>query len=74
MSRTETGPMRIGDDWTGVFIRGDDAMKYAMTLGQLLRCVKPADFTTSLQWEHVRSLRDLLRSCDESTHTKRITP
>jgi hypothetical protein len=24
--RVETGPLKFGDDWTGVFIRGDDAM------------------------------------------------
>lgn len=23
--RVETGPMRFGDDWTGVFFRGDNA-------------------------------------------------
>lgn len=23
--RVETGPVKFGDDWTGVFIRGDDA-------------------------------------------------
>ena len=25
MTRTETGPLKIGDDWTGYFIRGDEA-------------------------------------------------
>lgn len=24
--RAETGPMKFGDDWTGVFIRGDNAL------------------------------------------------
>lgn len=31
-TRAETGPMKFGDDWTGVFIRGDNAAGYAMTL------------------------------------------
>jgi hypothetical protein len=26
MGRAETGPMKFGDDWTGVFIRGDTAL------------------------------------------------
>jgi len=26
--RAETGPMRFGDDWPGVFIRGDNAFFY----------------------------------------------
>lgn len=30
--RVETGPVRLGDDWTGLFIRGDDCFALAMTL------------------------------------------
>jgi hypothetical protein len=26
MERVETGALQIGDDWTGLFVRGDDAM------------------------------------------------
>jgi hypothetical protein len=41
--RAETGPMQFGEDWPGVFIRGDDALVFAMMcprvpeLQQLLR-------------------------------------
>lgn len=31
--RPETGPMRFGDDWTGVFIRGDNAAGYLVMAG-----------------------------------------
>lgn len=31
-SRPKTGPMRFGDDWTGVFVRGDHAAAYALAL------------------------------------------
>jgi len=31
--RPETGPMQFGDDWPGVFIRGDNALFFARTLG-----------------------------------------
>lgn len=34
--RAETGPMAFGDDWPGVFIRGDNAGWYAMLLRQHL--------------------------------------
>lgn len=34
--RVETGPTQIGDDWPGVFIRGDNAAYYAMMLRQYL--------------------------------------
>jgi len=32
MSRVETGPLKFGDDWTGVFIRGDNALSWASYL------------------------------------------
>src|SRR5215471_16043620 len=35
-SRAETGPMSFGDDWPGVFIRGDNAMMHAMKLRLLM--------------------------------------
>lgn len=42
--RPETGPMRFGDDWTGVFIRGDNAAYYAQNLRMLLELIeKPLD-------------------------------
>jgi hypothetical protein len=34
--RVETGPIQIGDDWPGVFIRGDNAIYYRMCLEALL--------------------------------------
>jgi hypothetical protein len=35
--RVETGPVQFGDDWPGVFIRGDNAMVYAMALSSLIK-------------------------------------
>jgi hypothetical protein len=35
--RVETGKVQIGEDWPGVFIRGDNAMHYAITLRGFLR-------------------------------------
>lgn len=34
--RAETGSMQFGDDWPGVFIRGDNAGPYGMYLASLL--------------------------------------
>lgn len=34
--RVETGPIAFGDDWPGVFIRGDNAAYYALNLRMLL--------------------------------------
>lgn len=35
--RVETGPVQFGDDWPGVFIRGDNAFFYARGLERLIR-------------------------------------
>ncbi len=32
MARLETGPVQCGDDWPGVFIRGDRALHFAAAL------------------------------------------
>ena len=34
--RVETGPVQFGDDWPGVFIRGDNAMALALYLEQFV--------------------------------------
>ena len=35
-TRVETGAVQFGDDWPGVFIRGDSAAYYAMIIDTLL--------------------------------------
>lgn len=35
-ARVETGPVQFGNDWPGVFIRGDHAGYYAMTLRAII--------------------------------------
>lgn len=37
MARPETGAMQFGDDWPGVFIRGDNAAYYSLALDSLLK-------------------------------------
>jgi len=37
-TRVETGPVKIGDDWSGVFVRGDHA---AIIAGQLRHFIQP---------------------------------
>ena len=62
--RRETGVMQDPGDWPGVFIRGDDAMRYALALSRLIAEVGRAeDFTASLERGPVLDLRDLLGSC-----------
>lgn len=49
MSRVETGPVKIGDDWTGVFIRGDEAIHYAFMLEALKDAYVKAEAPSQLQ-------------------------
>jgi hypothetical protein len=43
--RAETGAIKFGDDWTGVFIRGDNAATYALALSLVL-ADKPSGIET----------------------------
>jgi hypothetical protein len=56
-SRAETGRMQFGNDWPGVFIRGDEALNYARTMRYLAEQIGAQD--TSLMMGLVR----LLESC-----------
>jgi hypothetical protein len=38
--RPETGLMGFGDDWPGIFIRGDDAMHFNTQLKVLKECIR----------------------------------
>jgi hypothetical protein len=65
--RIETGPIQFGDDWPGVFIRGDNAMHYAMLLTFALKHEIDAD---ALSKEVLRALVRLLASCDTRAYLK----
>lgn len=85
--RPETGNMRFGDDWTGVFIRGDSAFAYRLALVHVLAafeankdCLLPAFGANSrsvdisiFQNVYVRlKLKALLQLLTESD--ERLTP
>lgn len=69
--RLETGIVQCGDDWPGVFIRGDGAFAAGMALDAILRGDVPAtggDFAEELQRAPVVALRDLLLSANVREH------
>ena len=83
-NRTATGPLKFGDDWPGVFIRGDEALGYAGTLRRLLaaaesRFTELAQDTTELAqdeisaWMRVKEFAALLESCRAPQRTTRAT-
>lgn len=63
MSRPETGPMVFGNDWPGIFIRGDNAlMGYVPPLTHAISTIGP-DPASVMIVKQLEGLRDLLISC-----------
>lgn len=58
--RVETGPIQFGDDWPGIFIRGDNAAHYALWLDMFLRRGTCDEIGKAV----LRGLVSQLRSCD----------
>lgn len=59
MSRPGTGPMQFGDDWPGVFIRGDDARRFAHAIRHFEANESPNRVNPIFE------LADLLESCNQ---------
>lgn len=60
--RAETGAMCFGDDWNGVFIRGDNAIGLVLNLKGYL-----ADPTGPFCGNAVRQIIELLECSDQRT-------
>jgi hypothetical protein len=69
-TRVETGAVQFNSDWPGVFIRGDNAVGYAMCLEQALKILKSEsdlhdgcqDFALAIALVNLDSLKKLLQS------------
>lgn len=65
LNRIETGPLKINDDWTGAFIRGDNAFYIAMGLKGILNGL--GDKLHPLMEKPVlEGIIEILKSSDES--------
>lgn len=54
--RIETGALKFGDDWPGVFIRGDEAIAFVQLIHHVSKSAESADL------EGLRELERLLMS------------
>jgi hypothetical protein len=61
MTRVETGPLMFGDDWPGMFLRGDDALGYALYLDQAANRLEKADELGWMDAMFLRQFAELLR-------------
>ena len=65
--RPETGPMQFGNDWPGVFIRGDHALAAAAHLERAIKLLPPE------YWPSTSVLNGLLSEL-KSVHMKLWLP
>jgi hypothetical protein len=68
--RVETGPTRFDKDWCGLFIRGDNAFGFALSLECLLKVAEKhaAGASEALSLWDCKRLAALLHSTNENTH------
>lgn len=67
-SRIETGAIQFGDDWPGIFIRGDNALHFGVTLHTLFDVIEHNDIEQidPITCVILKGLADLLMSCDNA--------
>jgi len=61
--RLETGKIRCDDDWSGVFIRGDEALGHATSIDFTLSDIK--NIIHPVNREMLEALREVLKSASE---------
>jgi hypothetical protein len=64
--RPETGVMQFPDDWPGIFLRGDDALRLAMTFDRLIRWFETVSIQScaGVDLQVLRQHVAMLRSCE----------
>jgi hypothetical protein len=65
--RAETDVVQFGDDWPGIFIRGDNALYFALVLGQMVDAMPTEGNTAIIKKAVLDGLRATLASCDVSS-------
>lgn len=60
--RAETGVVQFGDDWPGVFVRGDNALAHRFALEEVMRAAR-AGGVDPFSLLQVEGLSQLLGSC-----------
>jgi hypothetical protein len=72
--RPETGTMKFGDDWRGVFIRGDNAFAIRLALDRTLKLLVDENKKTTLDYiatiPQLEGFLKLLEQSDERNEIK----
>lgn len=64
-ARAETGNMRFGEDWTGVFIRGDHAFHACHMIHSIVDDVEAGRPVNPIALFQLRNLGRMFARCDE---------
>ncbi len=72
-SRMESGPIQFGDDWPGLFLRGDEAVPFGMTLHGHIAAV-PLTHLDGITRAVLIGLADTLVSCEQGRRAPRVLP
>lgn len=64
LPRMETGSIQFGNDWPGIFLRGDEALQYAYHLQQFLDQQEQKENIDIISIMVLRRLVSTLQSCD----------
>lgn len=70
--RVETGIIQFGDDWPGIFIRGDNCFGYWLNLEILVNKIKKEMKLDNVHEMYLAQLEDLLNLLKQSD-TRNIT-
>ena len=65
MTRMESGPVQFGDDWPGIFLRGDNAIGIAIVLNGIADMLPNLDPVTEAQ---LRATAQSLAACGTRQH------
>jgi hypothetical protein len=63
--RVESGPLQFGNDWPGIFLRGDEALMQANALAVVLACIPDEQWP---QRSVVSGMIETLQSCHIENH------
>lgn len=72
IARAETGVMKFGNDWPGLFIRGDNAAYFAMELKILLNFIDNGNIDSRIGLLATRTLILSLESCIEPVNVVQV--
>jgi len=71
-TRLETGVVQIQGDWPGIFLRGDDAFKLAMTIDSVLSdCIGDKSIYATMLENTANMLRECIQQNDPLGVSKR---